>query len=148
MAISKTETKVTPTASTKKDVAASTKTVTETVKTEVAKTEETAKVTATVSAAENTKKAEPIKTAAKKTTAKKQTTKKTTKKVVVNESVVIQFSGKDIETEALVETVKNIWKKDMKKKVGDLKDIKVYVKPEESMAYYVINGDITGSFGL
>ena len=26
------------------------------------------------------------------------------------------------------------------------KDVKVYVKPEESMAYYVINGDFTGNF--
>ena len=27
----------------------------------------------------------------------------------------------------------------------DLKDIKIYIKPEENKAYYVINGDITGS---
>ena len=25
------------------------------------------------------------------------------------------------------------------------KDIKIYIKPEENKAYYVINGDITGS---
>ena len=31
------------------------------------------------------------------------------------------------------------------KKAGDLKDIKLYVKPEEFAAYYVINEEITGS---
>ena len=31
------------------------------------------------------------------------------------------------------------------KKEKDLKDIKIYIKPEENKAYYVINGDITGS---
>jgi hypothetical protein len=36
----------------------------------------------------------------------------------------------------------------MGKKAADLKDIKVYVKPEENAAYYVINNEETGSFGL
>ena len=31
------------------------------------------------------------------------------------------------------------------KRRKDLKDIKIYIKPEENKAYYVINGDITGS---
>ena len=36
----------------------------------------------------------------------------------------------------------------MGKKEKDLKDIKIYIKPEESKAYYVINGDISGSVWL
>ena len=31
----------------------------------------------------------------------------------------------------------------MGKKAGDLKDVKIYIKPEENKAYYVINGDVT-----
>ena len=30
--------------------------------------------------------------------------------------------------------------------VKDIQSIELYVKPEENTAYYVINGDVTGSF--
>ena len=53
-----------------------------------------------------------------------------------------EFSSAD-----LTAKVKEIWK-EMGKKAADLKDIKVYVKPEENAAYYVINNEETGSFGL
>ena len=43
---------------------------------------------------------------------------------------------------------KDIWTDDMGKKEKDLKDIKIYIKPEESKAYYVINGDVSGSVWL
>ena len=36
----------------------------------------------------------------------------------------------------------------MGKKEKDLKDIKIYIKPKESKAYYVINEDISGSVWL
>ena len=36
----------------------------------------------------------------------------------------------------------------MGKKEKDLKDVKIYIKPEENAAYYVINGDVTGAVGL
>ena len=29
-----------------------------------------------------------------------------------------------------------------------MKDVKIYLKPEESKAYYVINGDTTGEVNL
>ena len=35
-----------------------------------------------------------------------------------------------------------------KKKAEELKSLKVYVKPEEFTAYYVINDDVTGSIDL
>ena len=35
-----------------------------------------------------------------------------------------------------------------KNKVGDMKDVKIYLKPEESAAYYVVNGDTTGKIDL
>ena len=36
----------------------------------------------------------------------------------------------------------------MGKKAADMKELKVYIKPEENAAYYVINGDVTGCVSL
>ena len=44
--------------------------------------------------------------------------------------------------------VKEIWTKQMKKKVGDMKTVTIYLKPEENMAYYVINEEVTGNIEL
>ena len=56
------------------------------------------------------------------------------------------------ETAAVAETKetakKAMWKKEMKRKISELVDLKVYVKPEEGKAHYVINGEITGSIEL
>ena len=46
-----------------------------------------------------------------------------------------------------MDRVKEIWKNEGNKE-DSLVDIKVYVKPEESAAYYVINGDVTGCINL
>ena len=99
------------------------------------------------------KKVEPAKkeTAAKKETVAKKTTtakKATTKKTEVKASVSVQFDGKSYTTEELVKIAKDVWKYDLKKKVGDFKTVEIFVKPEESMAYYVINGTVMGSFGI
>ena len=99
------------------------------------------------------KKAEPAKkttTAKKAEPAKKTTTAKkaTTKKTEVKASVSVQFDGKSYTTEELVKIAKDVWKYDLKKKVGDFKTVEIFVKPEESMAYYVINGTVMGSFGI
>ena len=95
-------------------------------------------------------KAEAKKPAAKRTTAKKTTTKKTTttrgRKAEVKEVVHVQFEGKSYTTEDLVKSAKDVWKYDLKQKASDFKSVEIYVKPEESLAYYVINGDVTGSF--
>ena len=47
-----------------------------------------------------------------------------------------------------MESVKKIWTDEMGKKESELKDLKVYIKPEDNGAHYVINGDITGFLGL
>lgn len=90
------------------------------------------------------------KTAAKKTDTKKTTAKKAattrTKKAEVKEVVHVQFDGKSYTTEDLVKSAKDVWKFDLKQKVSDFKSVEIYVKPEENLAYYVINGDVTGSF--
>ncbi len=83
--------------------------------------------------------------AAKKETAVKTTT---TRKTAVKETVHVQFSGKTYTTEDLVKIAKDVWKYDLKKKVGDFKSVELYVKPEESVVYYVINGEEKGQFNI
>ena len=86
--------------------------------------------------------------AAKKETVKKETVKKApaAKKPVVKEEVNFQFSGKSYTSEDLIRITRDVWKYDLKGKEEDVKSIELYVKPEENTAYYVINGDVTGSF--
>lgn len=83
--------------------------------------------------------------AAKKETAAKTTT---TRKAAVKETIHVQFSGKTYTTEDLVRIAKDVWKYDLKKKVGDFKAVELYVKPEESVVYYVINGEEKGQFNI
>ena len=86
--------------------------------------------------------------AAKKETGKKETVKKApaAKKPVVKEEVNFQFSGKSYTSEDLIRITRDVWKYDLNGKEEDVKSIELYVKPEENTAYYVINGDVTGSF--
>ena len=90
------------------------------------------------------KKAPAKKTAAKKTAAKKAPAKKAELKT----EMYLQFYGKEYSDKEILQKVKEIWTKVLKKKVGDMKDVKIYLKPEESKAYYVINGDTTGEVDL
>ena len=86
--------------------------------------------------------------AAKKETVKKETVKKApaAKKPVVKEEVNFQFSGKSYTSEDLIRITRDVWKYDLNGKEEDVKSIELYVKPEENTTYYVINGDVTGSF--
>ncbi len=94
-----------------------------------------------------TKKTETKKAAAK-TAAAKPAAKRTTAKAELKSDIVLQFSGKSYTNEDLVKIAKDVWKYDLKKKVGDLKKVELYVKPEESQAYYVFNGTEEGSFTI
>ena len=60
----------------------------------------------------------------------------------------LQFAGKEYTEKEILQKVKDIWTKVLKNKVGDMKDVKIYLKPEESAAYYVVNGDTTGKVDL
>ena len=48
----------------------------------------------------------------------------------------------------IFQKVKEVWTKVLKNKVGDMKDVKIYLKPEESAAYYVVNDDTSGKIEL
>ena len=92
-------------------------------------------------------KAEVKKPAAKKETAKKETAKKpAAKKAELKSEISVQFSGKSYSQEDLLKIAKDVWKYDLKQKAADLTSVELYVKPEESMVYYVMNKETTGSF--
>lgn len=84
-----------------------------------------------------------VKKAAKKTTAAK-----TTKKAELKTEMFLQFSGKEYSEKEILKKVKDVWTKDLKNKVGDMKDVKIYLKPEESAAYFVVNTNVTGKIDL
>ena len=101
------------------------------------------------------KEAPAKKTVTKKVTEKAATVKKTAvrktssrKTVSLNTEVYVQWLGKEVFEKDIIESVKKIWTEEMGKKEKDLKDVKIYIKPEENAAYYVINGDVTGAVGL
>ena len=100
---------------------------------ETTETTETKEVKAEAPKAEAKKAEEP-----KKETAKKAPAKRTTAKDIKT-SVVVQFAGKEVAEKDLIAAVKKAYTK-KGNKVGDIKTIEIYVKPEESAAYYVVNG--------
>jgi len=102
-------------------------------------------------------------TVAKKTTAKKETAAKaTTKKAATEEKattkkataakkevkIAIQFADKNYTSEDLANIANDVWVYDYNKKASELKDVQLYVKPEESKVYYVFNNEISGDFNI
>lgn len=136
----KTEVKAAPKAEVKTEVETAVKAEPKKDKAEAAKT--TAKTVAktAVKAAKST--ASTAKTGAKKTAARRSSSRG------YKSEVIIQRSDFEVTSSGLVDEVKEIWTKEMGNLVRDLKDVKVYVNTEEAMAYYVINGEVNGSFAL
>lgn len=100
---------------------------------------------------ETAKKAAPVKRAAavKKEAPKKETVKKAPANKVEEKAVVnLQFDGKSYTAEDLVRIAKDVWHYDLKKKPADFQTVELYVKPEESQVYYVINEEVTGCFAI
>lgn len=137
----------------------------------VAKVEETPEVQAETPAEEKTeapaaepvaeeKPAEAAKTAAKKTEKPAAAAKKTTKaatakkepaekpakatKAAASQKIVLQMSGREeLSMEGLVERVKQAYVNEGHS-AASIKNVEVYIKPEEGMAYYVIDGYASG----
>ncbi len=93
-------------------------------------------------------KTETVMKAEPKTTAVKKAAESAEKEVAVKESISVQFAGKDYTTEQLVKIAKDVWEFDLKRDAGEIKEIQLYVKPEESKVYYVINNTESGSFDI
>lgn len=107
-----------------------------------------------------TSKAKATKTAAKKTTAKKTAAKKTTTKkkaaigtastratALKNANIMLQWAGNDVSFDQIRSNIIAQYSESGKTE-KDIKKLEVYVKPEEGLAYYVINGIDTGDVGL
>lgn len=62
------------------------------------------------------------------------------------EEMLLQFGENEVAVAAISEKVKNSYKESGSG--AEIKDIKIYVKPEDNKAYYVINGEISGSVDL
>lgn len=117
-----------------------------TVETIADKAKETAEVIADKAEVTVEKTIEKVeKAVAKKPAAKKSSSvaKKTTVKKSVD--VFVQYEGKELKADELVEKAKADYASAGNKKT-DAKDVKIYVKPEENMVYYVINEKFEGSF--
>lgn len=129
-----------------------------------AKTVETAKAETAVKAETEVKeapkaetvKAEPAKAEAPKAEAKKapakrgpkpKTEAKKAEKKEAVQNVYVQFAGKEISTAALTELVTEKWVA-LGHRASSIKSLDLYVKPEDSAAYYVINGKESGKIEL
>ena len=68
---------------------------------------------------------------------------KRTKKAKINTSIVVQAHNREVSMEEAIERATEDWCKSGNDR-ADLKEIAVYVKPEEAGIFYVINGRATG----
>ena len=103
-----------------------------------AKAETAAKATA-AKAETAAKKAE---TAAKKAAAKKPAAKKPAAKKAPAVNAVLQFAGKEISVAEMAEKAKSAWTG------SEIKEMNLYIKPEDNRVYVVVNGDEAGSIEL
>lgn len=62
-------------------------------------------------------------------------------------ALYVEYQGRQLNEKDIIADAKKIWT-NSGKKASDLTSLKIYIKPEDNMAYYVFNDDITGSFDL
>ena len=63
--------------------------------------------------------------------------------MATKKTLFVQYNGKQVEEKEIVASVKKAWT-DAGNKVGEIKTMEVYVKPEEDAVYYVINETESG----
>ena len=80
----------------------------------------------------------------KKETAAVAETKETAKKATVKKTreVYLQWYGKEVQLSSITARIEEMWKKEMKRKISELVDLKVYVKPEEGKAVSYTHLDV------
>lgn len=61
--------------------------------------------------------------------------------------MILQYAGREVQAEDWTRRAKEAWTAAGKAE-KEIKAIKLYVKPEENMVYYVVNEEMTGSFEL
>ena len=65
----------------------------------------------------------------------------------INQQLILQFNGREFDLGAVEANVKKNWK-DSGKKLSEIVDLDIYVKPEEAAVYYVVNKEIEGKVEL
>lgn len=133
-----------------KDVAVTkTETATE-AKTEAAKTvaKKETKTAATKTVKKTASTEAEVSTAGKKETktAEKKETAKSPKKSLTPE-IFIQYGGNEADIENIIELAKQEYIADGHR-ASSIKDLKLYLKPEDMAAYYVINSKFAGKINL
>ena len=88
--------------------------------------------------------ADAAKTVAKAVTKTAIKTVKKAAKKDIKIKAFVEYYGKQVEEKDIIARVKKAWTKSGKK-VGDIKEMDLYIKPEENAVYYVINGTETGA---
>ena len=61
--------------------------------------------------------------------------------------LIIQYSGKDCAESDLIAQAKEAYKA-AGNKASDIKKVELYVQPENSMVYFVVNDDFKGEFQI
>lgn len=82
-------------------------------------------------------------TAEEKASAAKARAESKAKADSLKPTVIVQYQGSEVDLDTLVEAAKADFRQT--KKRTPITDLKLYVKPEERTAYYVINEKINGS---
>ena len=115
--------------------------VTETPKTDA----KAADIKVKTAAAKKTETAE-AKKAEKKPAAKKASKpgRKPAAKKEMKVNAYVEYREKQVEEKTIIADVKKAWTKSGGK-IGDIKTMDLYIKPEEDAVYYVINGTEKGS---
>lgn len=75
-----------------------------------------------------------------------QAAEKITNSLIPAPEIVLQYAGAEIEASTLADTAVAQFR--AAKKRAKIKDIKLYIKPEENAAYFVINGTFNGKVDL
>ena len=65
----------------------------------------------------------------------------------INQQMILQFNGREFDLGAVEANVKKNWK-ESGKKLSEIVDLDIYVKPEEATVYYVVNKEIEGKIEL
>ena len=60
-------------------------------------------------------------------------------------NIILEFDGKSVNVADVSKAAKENWKKNHK---GDVKELNLYLKSEESKAYYVINKEDAGNIDM
>ena len=60
-------------------------------------------------------------------------------------NVFLEFDGKSVDVADVTDAAKKAWKTEHK---GDVRELRLYLKSEESKAYYVINGKDAGAVDM